>query len=57
MINHTAGVCGLLISSGAFPVPIISAIAFRQGARVAGTVVDAGRHRRTSSLACDALSG
>lgn len=43
-----------LLINGPLPVPVVSAIALRQGARVAGTrastaaaAVDAGRHRRT----------
>lgn len=45
---------GELLINGALPVPVVSAIALRQGARVAGTrasaalaTVDAGRHRRS----------
>ena len=44
----------LLISGGPLPVPVASPIAFRQGARVAGTSacapapsVDTGQHRRS----------
>lgn len=48
----------LLIDSGPLPVPVVSAIALRQGARVArarattaaaAAAVNAGRHRRTPS--------